>query len=421
MDIIDRIKNLFPGQQRPVRKNSPGKYQPDSWIEWMDVNRIAMAIRSARGGNTVPLFALYRDIVICDSHIQSELNKRKLAVLGDIFRIMPYDKKSEADRATAVAVEKAIYGIPKWRNAIAHLLDSSLWPVAILEKVYEADGVNFKIARLQPVPATSLDYSTGSLMIQSTDEDGKPMNDLLEPDPARYIIHRGHLLSFPDQFGGPMRSLIFWWLCSTMTQDWWVRFLEHFGAPFIVGKYDPNNADDRAVVTEAISCASRLMGVAVSKDAEILLEQVAAGSADAYEKFIAVAERKISKLILGQTLSSNTDPTGMGSGVSDLQGEVREDVRKYDAQMIAETLRDDLFTQFCAINRMPGQAPYMVWGQESVAEQKATADVLVSLRGAGFRPTDDALEPLSEKFGFTIERDSNVNQTIPGMFPNHQP
>jgi len=379
-------------------------HEPESYIEWADVNRVGMAIRAARGGSVQPLFALYRDIILADSHIQGELAKRKLAVIGDVMRVIPYDKTQQADKDAASFCEQQIYGMSGWRMAMANLMDGVLWPVSVLEKVYQPSDNGYDLSELPHVPAYLLDYSTGKLQIRDVKEDGTPTGDTHEPDPRSYIVHRGHLLSTPDNFGGPMRSLVYWWLASSMNRDWWLRFLERYGAPFMVGKYTPGNGGDRALILDAMSTATRMFGLAISRDTEIELVEASKASSDAFAQFIAVAQREKSKLILGQTLSSTADATGMGSGVADLQSDVREDIRKHDGAMLAETLRDQLLTQLCDINRLPGRAPYVIFGKASNAEITSLNTSLTALSTAGFEPDDDALEPISETIGFTIRR-----------------
>lgn len=394
------------------------KMEPESFIEWMDVDRVWMAIRSAKGGGVQPLFALYRDIVMTDSHIQGELQKRKLAVIGDVMRVIPYDKKNQADKDAATFCERQIYEMKGWRLALANLLDGCLWPVSVLEKVYEPTGNGYRIAELANVPAYLLDYSTGLLNIRDINDDGSVGSGTHEPAAESYIVHRGHLLSAPDQLGGPMRSLIYWWLASTMSRDWWVRFLERHGAPFIVGKYQSGNEGDRALLLDAMATATRTFGIAVSRDTEIELVEASKAGADAFGAFVAAAQREKSKLILGQTLSTQTDSTGLGSGVAQLQGDVREDIRKLDGAMLADTLRDQFLVQLCRINRLPGRAPYLVFGKASMEEIKSLNESLVAIRSAGFEPDDDAMEPISETIGFTIRRSQNP---LPGVglgFPN---
>ena len=66
----------------------------------LDVNRLRYLFASAESGNVMELFAMYRDVMIADPHIQAEFAKRKLAMLGDTIIIQPADKK--------IAVIKAV-------------------------------------------------------------------------------------------------------------------------------------------------------------------------------------------------------------------------------------------------------------------------------------------------------------------------
>jgi len=210
-----------------------------------------------------------------------------------------------------------------------------------------------------------------------------------------------------------MRSLIYWWLASVANRDWWVRFLDRFGIPFMVGKYTSGATEDRNILLAAMSQSTRTFGIAISRDTEMELLEATKTGADVLGTFMSVAQKEKSKLIVGQTLSATADATGMGSGVADLQSDVREDIRKHDGSMLAETIRDQLLVQLCAINRLPGRAPYIMFGKASNAEIKATTDALAAATAAGLEPDDDALEPLSETIGFTLRRSSRQSMTLP--------
>ncbi len=394
-----------PGEtaRHPIAIYNP-KYEPESYIEWADVDRVGMAIRSARGGATQALFALYRDIILTDSHIQSELAKRKLAVIADVMRVIPYDKKNAADIETASYCESQIYATRGFKVSLGNLLDGVLWPVSLAEKVYTIQDGRYHLAGLIDVPYHLLDYTQGDLRIRNIDDTGQPIEGAHVPDENRYIVHRGHLLSAPDFFGGPMRALIYWWLAGTMSRDWWVRFLERYGVPFMVGKYPSGQIQDRDILLGAMSAATRTFGIAVSRETEFQLVEATKTGADAFAAFMSVAQKEKSKLILGQTLSSTTDATGMGSGVADLQGEVRDDIRKFDGVMLGETLRDQLLAQLCQINRLPGRAPYITFGRASDKEVDLAVKLAQALPGANLEFDDAALEPFSETTGFTVRR-----------------
>lgn len=380
-------------------------YEPQMEADRLTVERLFEAIDQAVAGDTRVLFSIYRDYVLSDPHIQSEFGKRKLAVLGDSISISPVDRKLQADVAAADFIRSQIpRGVPGWRHACGYLLDSTLWPVSVLEKVFRLDGGRYVLDRLIPVPHHLEDYLTGELRIRDQAADGMPLTTSHDADPARYIVHRGHLLSAPDRFGGPMRSLLFWNLFCTMDRSWWTRFLDRFGAPFLVGKYPSGDDASRRLLTSAFSSATKLFGLAVSKDVEVELKESNPGNGDAFEKFFMVARREQSKLIVGQTLSSEAAAPGLGDGGSTLHGQVRDDIRQFDAVMLLETITDQLVAQMLAINGMPGSAPVISWGSASITELRGKVGLIKDLYLAGIELTDESYKALSDDIGFAVRR-----------------
>jgi phage gp29-like protein len=407
---------------------------PSEIASTLDVDRMADIIRGAQNGNITDLMALYRDIILTHSHLQGRFSERKEAVVGDSLNIQPFDKKSPTDVVAAKVIDTQIGTLASWETACLHLLDSALYPVAVVEKLFRradvatiratlaaskgAASVTYEIADLIPVPHELLDFTSGRLQIRDTDANGHPTGTSRDIDPSRYIVHRAHTLSFPDNWGGPMRSLVFWWLLGTMDREWWARFLDKYGMPFLVGKYDQADDASRSIMERAFSLATKLGGLVVSRETDIEIKQAAASdSAAAFETFHRVANEEMSKLILGQTLSSDAKGTGMGSGVADAQSEMRQDKRQSDSRRLGATFRFQLFEQILRYNGLDGRAPMAIWGSVSTSEITATAQWLMSLSQAGLRVGDDGLETLSERFGMPIERAPAAPAPGGGLFP----
>jgi len=387
------------------------RYDPISLAQDLDVDYLHNILNEAQTGNTMRLFALYRDVVEGDSHIQGELAKRKMAVIGDPMTVQPFDKTNADDVAASVAVNKMFEDYEGLDDVIGALMDSVLWPVCVVEKLFKPSskpGLRYELNELVPVPYQLLDYSNirGQLMIWDADPaTGARMASRNAPDLNRYMIHRGHLLRSPDYRGGPMRALLFWWLLGAMDRDWWARFLERYGSPFMKGKYNQNDDAGRMTLQKAFSNATRLFGLVISKETEVELVQASTQqSGEAFEKFLQICQREKSKLIVGQTLSAEAQPTGLGSHVGKNQETVRQDIRKYDASKMGSTLRHQLAKQYLEINGLPGRPPKIIWGGDTPEESKDTGDLLVSITQAGLRVTDQALPGLSEKLGIEVER-----------------
>lgn len=415
--VAQRIASFIPSR-RVTRYDV--RAMPSEIAGIIDVDRAADIIRSAQEGQLEDLFALYRDIIVTHAHLQGRFGDRKEAVVGDALNIQPLDKKTPADVLAAELVKDQVLTLQSWEAAMLHLLDSTLYPVAVVEKVFrptnrtlavgtdQSNGIRlrYELAELVPVPHELLDFRDGCLKIRVTDERGRPTGVTTEIDPDRYIVHRGHTLSMPDNWGGPMRSLVFWWFLSVNDREWWGRFLDKYGMPFLVGKYDQADDESRSILERAFSLATKLGGLVVSRETEIEIKQAAAADAgDAFEKMHRIANEEISKLILGQTLSSDAKGNGLSDGGASDQGEIRQDKRRFDARRLGATLRFQLFEQLLRYNGLAARAPMAIWGAVSINEMKAYATWLQNLRQGGLRVADGGLEVLSELFGMPIERD----------------
>lgn len=375
-----------------------------SCLRGMTAAGMMAVVELAEAGDTRELFALYRDIIASDTHIQAEFSKRKDAVLGDSIAVLPWDKKLHGD-LLAASTCSPLTDETAFNDLVSWLLNATLYPVAVAEKVFSPSGTGYRLARIVPVPFQLLDFSKGGLRVFDVGENGRVLFTSHELDPDRYIVHRGHNMPLPDRWGGPMRSVMFWWLLKTMGRQWWADLLERFGSPFLKGKY--KDAASKAVLESAFRMAYRLGGVVVSQGTEVEVVQAAAGdSSNSHETFIQLCNREISKLIVGQTLSATADPQGLGNGASDLQGEVRDDVRKADARRLSITIRAKLFEPFCQINGIGGRAPLVVFGSDSTAEMHALVSLVESLGKSGFEPDDDGLDTISERVGFRLRRKS---------------
>ncbi|MGC3991610.1 MAG: DUF935 family protein [Chthoniobacteraceae bacterium] len=137
MPLLQRLQAYF-RSQLPTRRVTLYNERNTYWfqLQEMDVDRVRVILDAADAGNPRDLFSLYRDLMAAGSHVQAEFSKRKIAVLGDVLSIQPWDRSKADDRAACEAIQAMIESCPGWLDACIHLLDGTLWPVAVLEKVY---------------------------------------------------------------------------------------------------------------------------------------------------------------------------------------------------------------------------------------------------------------------------------------------
>lgn len=413
------IDAITPQPPRLAKRAVAPRYFQRPQTGTLDADFIHNVISQAKGGNMTPMLALYREIEVADDMISGSLNSRKLAILSDLPSVQPARKGNVDDQRAADLFQLALDNSPTFLDGCKHWLNGVLWPVSVCQVHWHPGRSHFDAFTLTPVPLEQLDYTQDyTLRIARVSPDGSPLHgDACYPDPARYIQHRGHLSTHPDTWGGPFRALLFWHLFGACDRDWWVRFLERFGAPFLVGKYDPDDEESRANLETAFSQAAQTFGIIATSDTSIELHEAkSAVGSQSYQAFHEIAERAKARVILGQTLSAKSDSTGMNSGNAALQGEVRSEYKSWDRLMLAATIKQGLAEPFMRYNRLPGQTPKLVFPGDP-ADLARLGSYLQTAASAGLEVDDAGLEALNDLTGITLRRSG----LAPAIHPNQVP
>lgn len=371
-----------------------------------DADWVVGVINSAQAGDITPLLALYRDIEATDTTIQSALMTRKLAVVARGFNVVPVQDADATDNEVARKVKAMLDRSPNFVDACTWLLHGSVWPVSVVERKWNMGAFDFDHPEFRQVPLELYDCRLRALRIKDVDETGTPLATTHYPDPNRYLVHRGHMMMAPDNWGGPMRALVFWYLFSTQDREWWARFLERFGAPFLVGYYDKNDEESRLVLEQAFQEATRLFGVVATRETQIEVKE-SAGKGDAaaaFQSFHDVAKTEKLLLILGQTLSAKTDAQGIGGGATPLQAEVRQDVRLWDAFKLAQTVKAGVIKPWMRLNGIQGPCPEFVCGGLDAATMSMLASMLKAAKDAGLELADESIDVVSRQAGLKFQR-----------------
>lgn len=423
------------------RARISGYGEPQYLANTLDVQRIQNALRTAERGDTWLYFTIIRDMIVGFTHFQAEWNKRKNVICGQPFSLLPFDRKNEDDIIACEVIKQSIENCRNWKDGISHLLDATLYPLSVVEKIYEEVGLaensklkypmRYLLKEIAPVSYTLLCFKIPYLPVgiggnspqeynpdkwenwlrfYQTEPNGavnwSTMN-VYEPDPFRHVIHRGNILSptIPPNFGGQIRAVLFWWLLATQDRDWWGLMMQKYGMPMIIGKADAQQKDTVEFLQSAFALATQIGGLVIDKKAEVELAQMnATDGSNAHKIFNDFCNCEVSKLVVGQVLSSTPKNTGLGSGMADQAEGVREDIKISDQTNLADTLHKQLFAQILAINGYRGRAPKIFWGGARPKDAEQFAKTQQSLSQAGYELTDDALVVAEEKLGYGIQR-----------------
>ena len=446
-----------PGKQ--TKYLSP-RFEPTNITTNADVLRVQEAIRQAEAGDVQQLYRFYRDVMLSDDHVQSCFNTRKLALLAQTLNILPADKNNPDDNLLAKALIQAKEDCENWNAGMLALMDSNgFWPVSVVERLYKPaqekaesgkrkaeNGIPAlqytlkKFVHVNPqLHCFSWAYLTGGVGLgvgsaiqiaqSGTEKTGSPYNIDLEQwepyfklwpidaagrivydvttacylDPQRHIVHRGHLLqSFRDNWGGPARAILLWWLFRNLGREWFARGMERVGTPFPVGYTDANDPVAVALLREAFDLAKSIGGLVVDESSRIeLKEAMVAGMAQGYETFYSMCNDAIAFHITG--LRESQKAKGLNAGQSNMSENVREDVRMFDQMMLGDTCVRQIAIPFRDINGLKGNVKF-VWGGLSDDDAVKFSELLLNMGQAGLEVADDSLPLVNERTGITWQK-----------------
>lgn len=278
-----------------------------------------------------------------DPHLLATYGKRKRAVVTKTLQITAADE-SPASAAAAELCEEIIAGIADWREALFHLADAIGRGFSACQTVWDMDGRRFVIRKLQywQQREFTLDDDDLDQIRVLTDADmvrGMPL------EPYQWVVHRYKAKSGHPGEASLFRGLAWTWLFKHFSLRDWVIFCESCGMPRRVGTY-PRGADD--VEKQAVWAAARLLGrdgaAAIPEGArlEFVKAEMAKGELP-FPQLVTLCDRYASKLMLGQTLTTEEGDRGARS-LGDVHKDVQSDLTEADCQALAETIRE----QICA-------------------------------------------------------------------------
>jgi phage gp29-like protein len=166
----------------------------------------------------------------------------------------------------------------------------------------------------------------------------------------------------------------------------WLTFIEKFAAPTGVGKYDEGaTVEERAKLLRAVRAIQTDSGIIMPKSMEVdLLEAARSGSVD-YRSLHDTMDATLAKVILGQTASSQGTPGKLGN--DELQGDVRADIVKADADLVCESLNLGPVRWLTRWNFPDADPPRVYRVLEEPEDLSQVAERDSKIHAMGFKPT----------------------------------
>ena len=353
-------------------------------------------LESAEDGDITAQAELFADVEEKDGHIFAEMSKRKRALIGLPWQVLPPVDATAAEQALAEEVKRWLYGLDDFEALLFDLLDALGHGFAACEIAWQQRDGLWLPATFTHRPQGWFQLRKNALRLRAVD--GNPEGEELWP--CGWIVHRAQARSGITARGGLMRSLVWPYLFKNYSIRDLAEFLEIYGLPVRIGKYSAGatEEDKKTLLRAVVGIGHNAAGI-IPDGMGLELLNAADGNGDAYMAMIGWCEKTASKIILGGTLTSQADGKTSTNALGNVHNEVRHDLLASDARQLAATLTRQLIAPLVMLNRGgidPARMPYFTFDLSQPEDLAVYADALPKLVGIGMAiPTAWAREKLA--------------------------
>lgn len=309
--------------------------------------RLAQILREADQGHILRQVELAEEIEEKSPQIATTLQVRKVALQELPWEVQPATESPE-DQDIADLVRQQLTDIDLG-TLVFDLADADFKGFSASELRWEIKNGKAWLTGIERIQPKRFTFSFPDLLPES------PLPKLPrlltskspllgeELEPFTIVYHHSSVRSGLPTRTGLFRTLVWCYLFWNFTIKDWTVFLEKWGQPVRVGKFQqhatPHDVDILKAAVQALGTDS---GVVISDSTllEILESGGKSASGDLYGRAAQYWDSMIAKVVLGQTASTEGTPGQLGNEQE--RGQVRQDIKAACARSLSKTIRDQI-------------------------------------------------------------------------------
>jgi phage gp29-like protein len=229
---------------------------------------------------------------------------------------------------------------------------SMLYGYSVIELIYERDGTFYWPTSTVEKPFEWFNIDRlGKLYFRDV-ASVSLLGDLVDTN-VKFLLTRNQP-TYINPRGRPLLAYLFWPVFFRFASwKFWMQFLERSGQPMLVG-YGPNPEQVATELRKALMDA--VMGMPIDGKVDSISPN---NKGEAFDLVEAALVRRIQKLLLGQTLTSDTGSNGVGSkALGQVHDSVLDDKVTASVELIKPTIQQ--FVNAIYTINFPGQKPPVV-------------------------------------------------------------
>ena len=404
--IVDQFGREIRVEKQPETRVIAAAAIRDRWSTYpsqgLTPQNLATIFKAADAGSVYQQAELFEEMEEKDTHLFSQLQTRKNAVLGLDYDVAPYSDSAE-DKRIAEFCGEVIFDLTVFEEALLDLLDAIGKGFAFQEIDWQIRGSRAVIAGLTWIHQKRANFYQSTAApweplpaVPRVLTEAQPIEGEVMP-PFKLVYHRYKARSGYDTRAGVLRVCAWMYLFKNYAIKDWVGFMEVFGVPLRLGKYEAGaSSDDKDALLAAISSLGSDAAGIISKTTEIEFVEAQKGrfAANPFQGMAEFCDKQMSKAVVGQTASSEGTPGKLGN--EDAQDKVRHDLIKADCEALAKTLRWQIIRPLVGYNfGWDKPLPGFNFKFEPPEDLKSLSEVYKNLSEINFPLT---AEHISERF-----------------------
>lgn len=340
--------------------------------------KLARLLRTSVQGDPQAYLELAEDMEERDLHYAGVLMARKLQVSG-LEVTVEAASNDAADIENADMVRRFIER-DAFESELVDMLDAIGKGFSATEIIWETSESQWEAKALKwrdPRWFRFDDLDGETLMLRDVSGD-VPLSSY------KWIVHQAKVKSGLPIRGGIARAVCWTFLFKSFTMKDWAIFCEAYGQPLRLGKWGEGATEtDKEVLLQAVANIgvdySAIVPASMSVD---FIKADVSGSHELYEKRSNFLDQQVSKVVLGQT--GTTDAIAGGYAVGKVHNTVKDDIERSDAKQMAATLNRDFVRPYVDLNKGPQKAyPKIRIGRPETVDLKAYMENVKTFVGLG--------------------------------------
>jgi len=337
------------------------------------------------------LYDLYSEILM-DAHLRAVIDKRKNSIL---FAPVEFRRNGVPDDIINEQLQS-----PWFLRFISDAWDSIAWGCTLCQFFMDGGWINY-----EPVPRKHVDPVRRLILRQQTDITGDTWDKF------------SNLLFIGDKDDlGLLAATAPYIIYKRNTLADWAQFSEIFGMPFQEYTYDGNDDEARRrIISDARNQGgARIIIHPTDSNFKFVESGSKSGSADLYEKLTERCNSEISKLFLGNTLTTEASDKGT-QALGSIHMEVERLIGISDRKYLLNILNYDMTDTFAALGFDTRGGSFEFVESEEVDPEKKM-QIIEKLFNMGLPISHDYLY---NQFG--IEKPDNYAEMMNRQQPDPEP